>query len=150
MHYKLKCFESRGETLCDSSPVPPSERNPVNTIYCILHIPSPPCAVCVNVLVSPQLPEPGLPPGAGCCGTCFPAGWAPTASSLGRGDAGNAGQGLGESLDPGQGQSSFPSRASQYSPSLPPGRLCPWQKWKRSWERMEGLMLSILSILVLS
>lgn len=56
MHYKLKCFESRGEMLCDSSPVPPSERNPVNTIYCILHIPSPPCAVCVNVLIPSPAP----------------------------------------------------------------------------------------------
>lgn len=56
MHYKLKCFESRGEMLCDSSPVPPSERNPVNTIYFILHIPSPPCAVCVNVLIPSPAP----------------------------------------------------------------------------------------------
>lgn len=53
MHYKLKCFESRGETLCDSSPIPPSEGNRVNTIYCIHRIPSPPRAVCVNLLVPP-------------------------------------------------------------------------------------------------
>lgn len=44
-----------------------------------------------------------MQPGAGCCSAGFLMGWAPFASSLARRDAGNAGQGLGQSPDPGQG-----------------------------------------------
>lgn len=96
MHYKLKCSGSRGETFCDSSPVPPSKRSSLNTKYCILHTPSPPCAVCANVLLFPTQPQqPGMRTGAACCSSRCPAGWAPTVASLALKAAGNTGQGFG-------------------------------------------------------
>lgn len=149
MHYKLKCFESRGETLCDSSPVLPSESNPANTIYCILHIASPPCAMSVKVLVPSPAQELGLQPGAGCCSTCFPTSQASTASSLAPRDAVNARRSSGRAWILVKDKAhSYPKHHD--APSAIPQSGSSPSEVGRELGRDKGVMLSILSTLMLS